>query len=383
MKRLALLVILLAVVSGAWAVDFGTLVGIAPSYGDGGFEFSTGLTPWLSASLGGESELYLSASLYLDLEGETWDFGFAPQRFEMVLRPVAGTVIRAGRLHYADRAGIAISGLYDGFRVQTPLAGLNVDLGALYGGLQDKKDTTLLLSGADITDITDDAVWFAPGRVVFSAAVSKPGTVTYFANALGQFDTRGSSALHSQYLVLGADGALGGGFDFGAALTAAIVEAAGFDPEFSAAASADFGWMPAGQLRDRAYFNIRWASGDNGVLSPFLSVNSIPQGKVFAPRLSGLALARVGYNARLVDTLAVDVQSSAFIRSTAGGPSDSGIDPSSDSAWLGAELFASLRWAPLSDVNISSGLGLFIPGTAFLPDEPLRYLVSLALVLSL
>jgi hypothetical protein len=383
MRRFVFSLILLAGVTGTWAVDFGTLVGIAPSYGDGGFEFSTGLTPWLSAALGGESELYLSASLYLDLEDETWDFGFAPQRFEMILRPVAGTVIRAGRLQYTDRAGIVISGLYDGFRAQTPFAGLNLDLGALYGGLQDKKNSTLLLSGADIADLADDSVWFAPGRVVFSAAVSKPGTVTFFANALGQFDTRGSSTVHSQYLVLGADGALRGGFDFEAALAGAVVEESGFDPSFSFAFSADAGWMPAGELRDRAYLNVRWASGDNGSLSPFMSVNAIPQGKVFTPRLSGLALARAGYNARFADSLSVDVQSSAFLRSAEGGPADSGIDPSSDSPWLGAELFASLRWAPLSDVNVSSGFGLFIPGTAFLPDEPLRYLVSVAAVLSL
>jgi hypothetical protein len=383
MKRLALSVALLAAVSGAWAVDFGALVGVSPSYQTGGFEFSTSLTPWLSAPLGGESELYLSATMYLDLEDEAWYFGFAPQRFEILLRPVAGTVIRAGRLQFADRAGIAVAGLYDGFRVQTPFAGFNVDLAALYGGLQDKKDNTLLLSGADIADLADDSVWFAPGRAVFSAAVSRPGTVTYFANVLGQFDTRGSSALHSQYLVLGADGALSGGFDFRAALAAALVEEGALDPSFSLAASADLGWMPSGALRDRAYFNIRWASGDNGALSPYLSVNAIPQGKVFTPRLAGLTVARVGYTARFVDTLAFDVQSSAFLRSAAGGPSDSGIDPSSDSAWLGAELFASLRWAPLSDVNISSGLGLFIPGAAFLPDEPIRYLLSVAAVLSL
>jgi hypothetical protein len=383
MKRLALSVILLAVVSGAWAVDFGALVGVTPSYGDGGFEFSTGLTPWLSAALGGESELYLSASLYLDLEDDAWDFGFAPQRFEVILRPVAGTVIRAGRLQYTDRTGMVVSGLYDGARYQKVLGGFNLDLGALYGGLQDKKANTLQLSEADNADYADDSVLFAPKRLVFSASVSMPGTVTYYANVLGQFDTRASSAVHSQYLVLGADGALTGGLDFGAAIGGAVLEEEALDPAFSLAVSANLGWMPAGGLRDRAYLNFRWASGDGGSLTPFLSVNSIPQGKVFTPRLSGLALARVGYNARLVDTLSVDVQSSAFLRSIEGGPSDSGIDPSSDSAWLGAELSASLRWVPLSDVIVSSGLGLFIPGTAFLPDEPLRYLLSLALVLSL
>ncbi len=383
MKRLVLCIALLAAASCAWAVDFGALLGVTPSYENGAFEFSSGLTPWLSAALGGESELYVSATVYLDMADDVWDYGFAPQRTELILRPVAGTVIRAGRLQYADRAGLVVSGLYDGFRVQQSLAGFVVDLGGLYGGLQDKKNNTLLVSDADNADSVDDAVLFAPRRAVVSALFSRPGTVTFFLNALGQFDIRESSPVHSQYLVIGADGALAGGFDFKASLTGAILEESGLDPAFSAAASADLGWMPPGGLRDRAYFNARWASGDYGELTPFLSVNAIPQGKVFTSRLSGLALARAGYTARFVDTLSVDVQSSAFIRSVAGGPSDSGIDPSSDSIWLGAELFASLRWAPLSDVNLSSGLGLFVPGAAFLPDEPLRYLLSVALVLSL
>jgi len=383
MKRLFLITAMLAVAASGWAVDFGTLVGIAPSYGDGGLEFSTGLTPWLSAPLGGESELYLSASLYLELEDEVWDFGFAPQRFEVVLRPVAGTVFRAGRLQFADRAGLVASGLYDGVRYQKILGSFNLELGALYGGLQDKNNTTLLLSVADSTDMADDSVWFAPGRVILSAAASLPGTVTYFANALGQFDTRGSSALHSQYLILGADGTLPEDFDFRASIVAAIVEETGLDPAFSVAASADVGWMPAGGLRDRAYLNLRWSTGENGALSSFLSVNAIPQGKIFTPKLAGLTVVRAGYTARFIDTLSADLQSSAFIRSLEGGPSDSGIDPLSDSVWLGAEAFASLRWAPLSDVNLSSGMGLFLPGAAFLPDEPLRYLLSVALVLSL
>jgi hypothetical protein len=369
--------------SGAWAVDFGALVGATPSYGHGGFKFSTGLTPWLSAPLGGESELYLSGSFSVDLVDGVWTFGFAPERSELVLRPVAGTEIRAGRIRYADDAGLVVSGLYDGFSAQTILKGVDIRLGGLYGGLQDKKHSMLLMSGADMADYGDDTVLFAPRRIVMAASATIPGTISWFADALAQFDTRGSAALHSQYLVLGADGSLSRVLGLSVAMVGSVVEQAGFDPALSLASEAEFGWMPEGGWRDRAYLSLRWATGDYGVFNPYLSINAVSQGQVFTPRLAGLFVSRIGYTARVNETLSADIQSTAFVRSASGGPADSGIDPSSDSVWLGAEAYGSLRWAPVSDISMSSGLGLFVPGTAFLPNEPLRWLVSLALVVSL
>lgn len=379
---LAALALLLAV-SGAWAMDFGSLVGIAPSYGDDGLALSFGLTPWMSASLGGESELYLSGSFSVDLSDGAWTFGFAPERAELVLRPVAGTEIHAGRLRYADDAGLVVSGLYDGFSAQTIFGGVNIKLGALYGGLQDKVTSELLMSGADVADYADDSVLFAPRRIVMAASATIPGTIAWFADALAQFDTRGSAALHSQYLVIGAQVSPARVLDINAAMVGSVVEDAGFDPSFSLAATAELGWMPEGGWSDRAYLSLRWATGDYGVFNPYLSVNAIAQGKIFTPRLAGLFVTRVGYTARVTEALSADIQSTAFVRSASGGPADSGIDPASDSVWLGAEAYASLRWAPVSDVSLSSGLGLFVPGTAFLPDQPIRWLVSLALVVSL
>jgi len=374
---------LLMTASASWALDFGSLVGIAPSYGDDGLALSVGLTPWLSTSLGGESELYLSGSFSVDLADGAWTFGFAPERTELVMRPVAGTEIRAGRIRYADDAGLVVSGLYDGFGARTILGGIDIRLGALYGGLQDKEKSELLMSGADVADYGDNTVLFAPRRIVMAAGATIPGTIAWFADALAQFDTRGSAALHSQYLVLGADGPLSRTLAFNAAMVGSVVEESGFDPAFSLAATAELGWMAEGGWPDRAYLSLHWATGDYGVFSPYLSVNAVQQGKIFTPRLSGLFVSRIGYTARINQTLSADIQSTAFVRSASGGPADSGIDPSSDSIWLGAEAYASLRWAPVSDVSLSSGLGLFVPGTAFLSDEPLRWLISLALVVSL
>lgn len=379
----ALVVTSFMMVSGAWALDFGTLLGVAPSYGDDGLALSVGLTPWFSMALGGESELYLSGSFSVDLSEETWSYGFVPERAELVMRPVAGTEIRAGRIRYADDAGLVISGLYDGFSARTIFNGISVRFGALYGGLQDKKKSELLISGADVTDYGDDTVLFAPRRIVMAASATIPGSIAWFADALAQFDARGSAALHSQYLVLGADGSLSRALAFSAAMVGSVVEEAGFDPAFSLAAQAELGWMPEGGWTDRGYLSLRWATGDYGVFNPYLSINAVQQGQIFTPRLSGLFVGRAGYTARVNETLSADIQSTAFVRSASGGPADSGIDPSSNSIWLGVEAYASLRWAPVSDVSLSSGLGLFVPGTAFLPGEPVRWLVSLALVVSL
>lgn len=114
-----------------------------------------------------------------------------------------------------------------------------------------------------------------------------------------------------------------------------------------------------------------------------MSVNAIAQGQVFVPRLSGLFVAQVGYEARLADTINTELQTSAFLRSKEGGPSDSGLDPGSDALWLGFELYGSLRWTPYSDLSLLLGSGLFVPGAAFLEAEPLRWLAALSIVLSM
>jgi hypothetical protein len=277
------------------------------------------------------------------------------------------------------------SGLYDGFSLNSSWGKARLSLSSLYAGLLDKAGSTVLMSGADLSDRDDGSLYFAPPRALMAVGLSFPGSLTYFVDAIAQFDARGAGALNSQYLSIGLRGS-GSGADalsYELALVNGFVEEEGEGFSYSLAGKASISWLPPGGLTDRLFGSLRYASGELGFLSPYLSVNAMPQGQVFTPRLAGLFVAQAGYDARLADKLSAELQSSAFLRSKEGGPADSGLDPSSEALWLGFELYGSLRWAPYSDLNVLLGSGLFVPGAAFLEAEPLRWLAALSILVSM
>ncbi|HAE21280.1 MAG TPA: hypothetical protein DCG47_03020 [Spirochaetaceae bacterium] len=387
MKRPLLALALSLAALLAYGADFGAALGLSPKVSEDGFSISMGLTPWLSSipagGAGADTELYLSAALTLSYKDDAWSFGFAPRRFDILLKPAAGTSIRIGRQNYADSAGMIASGLYDGFSLNSSWGSARLSLASLYAGLLDKNGSTVVMSGADLSERADTSVYFAPPRALMAASLSFPGTVTYFVDAIAQFDARGSGALNSQYLSMGLRGSSADALSYELALVNGFVEEEGEVFSYSLAGKTSVSWLPPGPAKDRLYGSLRYASGELGFLSPYLSVNAIPQGQVFAPRLAGLFVTQAGYDTRLSAYLSAELQSSAFLRSNEGGPADSGLDPSSDSLWLGFEVYGALRWAPYSDLNILFGSGLFVPGAAFLETEPLRWLAALSIVLAM
>jgi hypothetical protein len=373
----------------AYGADFGAALGLSPKATEDGFSLSLGLTPWLSSipagGAGADTELYLSAALSVSYKDDAWSFGIAPRRFDILLKPAPGTSVRLGRQAYGDSAGMIASGLYDGFSLNSSWGKARLSLSSLYAGLLDKAGSTVLMSGADLSDRDDGSLYFAPPRALMAVGLSFPGSLTYFVDAIAQFDARGAGALNSQYLSIGLRGS-GSGADalsYELALVNGFVEEEGEGFSYSLAGKASISWLPPGGLTDRLFGSLRYASGELGFLSPYLSVNAIPQGQVFTPRLAGLFVAQAGYDARLADKLSAELQSSAFLRSKEGGPADSGLDPSSEALWLGFELYGSLRWAPYSDLNVLLGSGLFVPGAAFLEAEPLRWLAALSILVSM
>ncbi len=80
----------------------------------------------------------------------------------------------------------------------------------------------------------------------------------------------------------------------------------------------------------------------------------------------------------------MDVSTAVFLR-TGRGVNYTGLDETSDSAFLGVESFGSVRFAPVSDFSASLGAGVFLPnsGGAFESDTAPTWLVSASVVLTL
>ena len=369
------------------ASDFGMAFSAAPKLTDEGFNLTLMANPWFSTLLGESGELYLSGVVKLETTFDSATVLLDLGRSQVKLRPSVGTSLEFGRMVVPDESGVVVSGLQDGARWTGSLGPLGASAGLFYTGLLNKKTAEIAMTAADAAEILDPDRFFAPSRVVALLAAgprqAPAGLYRLTARLAAQFDLRGGSdALHSQYLTVDAAGRLGEAFSFEASATAALAEPSGADASFHAAGSGLVEWAPPGGPNDRVYLGLRAATGAD---SGFPNITSLEQGKVFTPGPSGLASARTGYRSRLSSVLWADAQAVGFLRFTGGGPADSDLDPASDAAWLGAELYGSLTWAPFSDLSVLAGAGVFLPasGGAFLPDTPARWLVSVAAVLSL
>ncbi len=387
LSALAAAAVLLIPVVSVGASDFGMALSLAPKVSQEGFSLTVMSNPWFSALLGENGELYLSGIVKLETTFQSATLLLDLGRSQVKLRPSPGTSWEFGRMPFADESGFVASGLLDGARWTGSLGSLGASAGLFYTGLLNKKSAEIVLTAVDGADLLDADRFFAPPRLlaVLSGGLRNPPAFLsrLSAQAVGQFDLRGGSdTLHSQYLTLTAGIPAGDAFGFEVSAAAALAEPSGSDPVFHAAGALQASWDPPGALKDQAYLGFRAATGADG---GFPNITSLEQGRVFTPGPSGLASARLGYKARPSAVLAADAQAVGFLRFAEGGPADAELDPGSDSPWLGAELYASLTWTPLSDLSVLAGTGIFLPasGGAFLPDTPARWLLSVAAVLSL
>ena len=369
------------------AADFGLALSLAPKVLPEGFSLTVMANPWFSALIGETGDLYLSGIVKLETTFESATVLLDLGRSQVKLRPSVGTSLEFGRMPFADEAGFVASGLLDGARWTGSLGPLGASGGLFYTGLLNKKTAEIALSAADASDFLDPDRFFAPSRLLAALSAGFLEPPAFFSRLsgqlAGQFDLRGGSdTLHSQYLALSAGMPAGDAFSFDLSAVLALAEASGADVAFHAAGSLQAAWDPPGALKDQAYLGLRAASGGSG---GFPNITSLEQGSVFTPGPSGLASVRLGYKTRPSTVLAAEAQAIGFLRFAEGGPEDAELDPASDAAWLGAELYASLTWAPFSDLSVLAGAGVFLPasGAAFLPDTPARWLVSIAAVLSL
>jgi hypothetical protein len=86
------------------------------------------------------------------------------------------------------------------------------------------------------------------------------------------------------------------------------------------------------------------------------------------------------YTARLRPRLSGDLSGAYYFRTDTVTFYHPGIDPLSNSPFMGGEIYGGLSWVPSSDVLVSAGGGVFVPqtGKVFTGDADLIYRFSLA-----
>jgi hypothetical protein len=391
-----------------YAADFGLVLGqyaefntegseeAAPS--PGGFEYQATLLPYFSMFFNDKSELFVSASVSLNVEDHIYGV-FELLRTEYSFHSGSWR-IRAGRIHYSDPMDFIATGLFDGarFTYNTKLG--NFGIGAWYTGLLYKKSANITMTVEDQLswntplDYGDFSnTYFASRRFLSSLDWEHPSIgelLSIKAAITVQADLTGrDEKYHSQYLITKASMPLKSFvFEMGGSL-----EIAEFKPELNnKSTKVAFAWdmsafwtLPT-SFNSKLSFTWLFTSGNtSGGVGAFVPVTGHLYGKVLQAKMSGISMMSLDYTAQFVDSFSATLGTSYFIRNDRGTYMAWPVNyAANDGYFLGQEVFFGLAWTPVSDIQLNLGGGVFLPGLGNVnPGEKPKWHADLTAVIVL
>lgn len=402
MNKTAFLLVLCFFLAAGIAVsmDFGLVISQEAAVEEDVFQYTPAAGPWFSGRLGEKLRFHLSgkaALKYTDTDGWRDDplFLLEAGRSELTWFASPSLYVRLGRQEFRDPSGLAASGLFDGASASFSAGGGRFLAGAYYTGLLYKDTADIIMSGRDKEDhdesFSNGGGYFASRRIVAALQWENPAAgprSSFSLGLLGQLDCNGGEdEYNSQYLSgrygvrlsntgLEAAAALGAGEDPDGNLSLFFTGSLGLDRRFSVAQDARLG------IR-----GIYSSPDTGGRVSPFLPINSLPQGQVFSPALGGISVIKGFCTLRPLRTLALGAECSWFIRMDTVSFEDN-VEPGklkSSGYFLGGEAYGTVNWTPAPDMAFSIGGGAFFPalGNAFESDAKIRWKASAGIILSL
>jgi hypothetical protein len=400
-KKLFLYVAALLLCAGAaFPQDFGLTLRSLPVLTNGepdvNVEYTGTAVPWFAVPLGEQGDLYLSGGISAVYADEEWKPVPELYRFELAWRFGSGPRLEAGRLPYRDPLNLVMNGLFDGLAFNVDLGKTRLSAGAFYTGLLYKRTAYIVMNPGDYADYYDGDVYFASRRLVFSAGWEIPALFNTEGKLdlglIGQVDLNepddeleDDGKVHTQYVLGKFTLPLLNYYNAELGALLGLIEERDLDPGLCFALSGGLAWLPPGGVNDRLYLNVAASSGArNNTVRAFLPINTIAQGKVLRPRLSGLTLVDAGYTARFRPFLSGEFTAGYFFRTDTDAYGDPELDGDSRSPLLGGEISGSLTWAPVSDISLSLGGGVFFPqlGKSFAADAATRWRISLETIFS-
>jgi hypothetical protein len=406
-KKIFLPALVLLLRAGAvFSQDYGLTLRALPvlTNGDkpyGNAEFTATATPWFAAPLGEAGDLYLSGGISAEYSAsgnsdETWKPVPEVYRFEISYRFDSGLRLEAGRLLYREPLNLFMNGLFDGFALGLDLGKTRLSAGAFYTGLLYKKTANITISPGDYTDYYDRDAYFASRRLAFALGWEIPALFhtggKLDLGITGQVDlnepddqTNGDVKIHSQYVLAECTLPFLNYFNAELGTLLGIIEEEGVSPGLCFAVSGGLAWLPPGGVNDRLSLNTAFSSGAwNDRMRAFVPINTIAQGKVLRPGISGIALTELQYIARFHTSFSAEISTAYFFRTDSLSYRDPDLDSTSLSPLLGGEVSGGLVWAPVSDISFTLNGGAFFPqwGKAFAADTPVKWRVSLETILS-
>jgi len=381
------------------AVDFGLSLDQNADYGGfgnkGSFNYSGILIPRFSALIADFADIYVSLGLEVSYSDE---LRFVPELLRTEFSLYSGILdLTAGRMRYSDPLGFIAEGLFDGALLSLTGDAGTFSIGAWYTGFLYKRRANIAMTSDEMQSYSASLefnnfldTYFAPRRLVWSLGWEHlGGPVQARFSVLGQIDLSDGftlnrdGLLHSQYIA-GKISVPGNLFAFDLGVCLGLAQDGG---EFGLSHAAQFGvsFMPPLPFPSRLSFLARNSSGvsEDGLFTVFRPITTKTQGEILNARFSGLSLFSLDYIARVHRYFTFGITSTYFMRNDLGTFSSYPVSGESDGYFLGNEFFARLLWAPVSDIRLNLGGGIFLPSLGNVaPNEENAWRLELNLVIS-
>jgi hypothetical protein len=411
------LILATTILSGVYAFDWGgTIDNSTTVYTLDGVNFDerVKLSLWVSNRFSETAELIALGSytfslddpLILDLERLQVSFSITPNLSAV-----------AGRFLFTEFSGLVLSHPVDGFWLTYSLQKAVITAGIAYSGLQFNKTNQILISQTDTADSGDTAKYLGSPRLIESVQTTFPELFKrqdLIITLLSQQDLRAQSELlqkgeenqnaggllggklHTVYLGLGLSGpvsSLNGLYqntflytETGATLSY-VEDTASFTgfsyqykPILAFLGGVTFDYYLEERLNSAFGLSILFASGDSdfssflegnsaGLSMQFVPISRPSFGLIFSPQLGNTLLAEISYSIKpfskssssALRNLQTELQLFNYLRPNTAPVSEIGLDPASETRYLGTEIDGTLRLRPFSDLATLLSLGLFIP----------------------
>lgn len=413
MKKVVVSILLVTFVLTAFAafgVDFGASVynntGLDYTNLDGKLDFTqldiAGL--WVSLDIKERLNFYIKGSYAFNYSSENPPK--KPHFFDLDALTIKNVgdnplVVTIGRFSASDFTRYVFDNKIDGISAafNVPMFSLNAIVG--YNGLLFKERSSVIMTRADLLDLSDNNRLFAAPRLVGGFNIVIPDLFLRQDVKLGvwtQLDLRqaselsvGEGRLSSQYYGVGLEGPIVSSlyytgsfyFETGKAYSLSLNKDSTI---LSYMGSVGFSYYMDKLLFSKAAIDAIYSSGDGdykslfydgnteGYSTMFLPISRFVFGKVFSPELGNIFLVKASYSIkplsflkgeglRGVRNIQTEVTAFTYFRSTLGTISEAGVNAGSSSLYLGTEVDGSINGMLLSD------LGVFVSGGVFFPNN--------------
>jgi hypothetical protein len=410
-KRFTTLIIILFFISGIlFGLDFGgtitdkSILSWSEQLGD---YRESNLSLWMTT--------YFGENIKFFSQGSYTYSNVIPYLFELDFLNISSDTgslfsYRVGRLWTADFSGYIFNHTMDGISAELNYPGAILSLSAGYTGLIFKDSSSVLISKADLSDMSNSEKLLASPRLIGGLDLAFPEL--FWSQDLNlsfwmQMDMRPESdlssnqgLLQSQYTGLGMKGALAQSLYYDSALylgtgkTLSYINTAySYKNILSFMGSFGLRYYSNDKVYSKTGFKFIYSTGDSDYSADFTEGNTesgstmfVPISRpgfalIFSPQLGNVFLTQFNYSIKpfaqstnsKLKNIQTEVKASGFFRSTAGQISEPGINPLSNSLYLGTEIDTVVNFRLFSDLGIAVSAGVFLPDTssggAFLGSE--------------